>query len=367
MNNITLIISSLNSGGAERVMSELANYWVTQGHQVSLVTLASPKSQPFYPLDSRIKLIQLDQSTSESSTFIRFKNIVKRIWYLRKAIENLNSNVIISFMDTMNITTLIAALSLKKSIIVSVRTHPTYHKLPALYEKLRQLLYPRANQVVVQTQSIADCFNNFKNISIIPNAVTVAPVNKADINKSVNSKHIISVGRLCPFKGFDTLISSFTHLLHHHPHLNLTIYGEGDERSNLERLIVSLGLQGKVSLPGTTKNVHKALMNADLFIFPSKYEGFPNALGEAMAVGLPVIASNCSGNIDIVRDKIDGRLFPVGDVEALTRVALELLNDPVQCQLLATNARTITERFSPEHIFSLWDQALHKALKSRSF
>jgi len=107
-----------------------------------------------------------------------------------------------------------------------------------------------------------------------------------------------------------------------------------------------------------TQNIQEALLAADMFVFPSLYEGFPNALCEAMAVGLPVIASNCSGNIDVVQDGIDGRLFPVGDVDSLVKLMEELIKNPEECQRLSLNAQKISERFHPTRILKLWDDLL---------
>jgi glycosyltransferase involved in cell wall biosynthesis len=352
--HLALVISSLNPGGAERVLSDLANHWISQGHKVSLITFVAPTTVHFYPLDPKINLIQLDQSQHTSSPFKRLLNSLKRVFVLRKTLQQLKSDGILSFVDITNITTLLASFGLKTPVVVSERTHPGHYKIPGLYNVLRGWVYPKAHRVVVQTQGAAGYFKNLNNLMVIPNAVPVPACTK----DHHTIKHIISVGRLCPFKGFDTLIISFSRLLKTHPDLTLTIYGEGRERKNLETLITSLALQDKIHLPGTTDNIQEALLNADLFIFPSRYEGFPNALCEAMAVGLPVIASNCSGVLDIVRDGIDGRLFPIGDTEALTKITLELLDDPVQCKQLGQRAKEVSTRFSPAGIFALWDTLL---------
>lgn len=368
--NFALIISSLNSGGAERVLSELANIWVSNGHQISLVTFATKATVPFYSLDPKIHLFQLDQTHMECSLLMRLKNSFARILSLRRTIQKLNPDVVLSFVDVTNITTLIATIALKIPVLVSERTHPGYYKLPKFYQKIRQIFYPNAACVVVQTNLVLDYFNKngFRNLNlkIIPNAVPKPILSKPVISPPVKIKNIVSVGRLCLFKGFDTLIQAFYQLLSVHPHLILTIYGEGNERLNLEKLIHSLGLQDKVCLPGVTQNIQDALINADLFIFPSRYEGFPNALCEAMAVGLPVIASDCSGNIDIVRDGIDGRLFPIGDIQTLTQITLELLEDDLQRQRLAEHAKEICNRFEPDRIFKLWDQAITDAVSPYS-
>lgn len=362
--NIAIIISSLNPGGAEKVLSGIANYLTSKDHQISLITFSDSAASPFYSLASKINLIQLNQSYPvKFSLLIRLRNIVKRILCLRRTIQKLNPDVILSFVDVTNITTLAATIGLKIPVLVSERTHPSYHRLPKFYQIIRRIFYPKADAIVIQTSSAAEYFNgnSFTNIKIIPNAVPRPIQTKPDIISSSIAKNIVSVGRLCPFKGFDTLIQAFNQLLKVYPHLTLTIYGEGKERLNLERFIQSLDLQNRILLPGAIQNIQEALINADLFIFPSRYEGFPNALCEAMAVGLPVIASDCSGNIDIVRDGIDGRLFPVGDIQALTKITLELLEDGLQRQRLAEGAKEICDRFEPGRIFKLWDDVIADA------
>ena len=356
--HLALIISSLNPGGAERVLSTLANHWVDQGHKVSLITFAAPTEKPFYPLHPNIQLIQLNQSQAATSPFKRLKNSIRRIWCLRNTVKKLNPDQILSFIEVTNITTLLATRGLKIPVIVGERTHPGHYKISKFYQKLRAWSYPWAQKVVTQTQSAAGYFQNLSNLTVIPNFV----LKPNKIKKVMGSvKNIISAGRLCPFKGFDTLLHSFSTLLNHHPHLTLTIYGEGSERVNLEALIRSLKLEKKVSLPGAVQNIQEKLLESDLFIFPSRFEGFPNALCEVLAIGLPTIASNCSGNIDVVQDKINGRLFPVGDIQALTTIALELISDLPQRQRLSENAKKLPQTFSPDRIYKLWDEVMEIA------
>jgi len=113
-----------------------------------------------------------------------------------------------------------------------------------------------------------------------------------------------------------------------------------------------------VFLPGDVQNIQEKLLEADLFIFPSRFEGFPNALCEALATGLPTIASNCSGNVDVVQDGVNGRLFSVGNVDQLTTTSLELIHDLPQRQLLSKNAKKLPQTFSPERIYKLWDTVM---------
>lgn len=352
---ITLIISSLNTGGAERVLSNLANYWDGKEHDVTIITLAI--DEPFYPLSETIKIKQLDQISAEREKFLtRVFKITKRLYFLRKAIQKSEPNMVLSFVDITNITTLIACIGLKIPIIVSERIDPHFHKIPRFYKTLRRCFYSHAKKVVVQTKSAAAYFKDLKNVVIIPNAVQKIKPIKRDFSLPIT--HVISVGRLCEQKGFTTLIKAFAEIYKSHPHMRLTICGEGEERSNLETLTKSLNRADCVFLPGTVADIEKALSAADLFVFPSLYEGFPNALCEAMAAGLPVIASNCSGNIDVVQDGVNGRLFPVGDMEALFLLMKELVSDPFQCQMLAKSAVTLSDHYSQETICQKWDSIL---------
>lgn len=362
--HLALVIASLSAGGAERVLCDLANHWVSQGHQVSLLTFESGCRPPFYDLDSKVNIMRVNRQNARLKLSVScFINIIQTFFYFSKTLRCLKPTVIISFMDLANILTLLAIFPLKIPVIISERIDPQYRPLPRFIKWLRLLIYPSTYQLIVQTESVAAYFpKRFRKfISIIPNAVKSSSL-KVKISEEVRS--IISVGRLDMQKDQKTLIQAFANLLKVFPRLELIIYGEGKERKNLEVLIDSLNLKDSAKLPGVVSDVASVLRQADLFIFPSRYEGFPNALCEAMALGLPVIASNCSGNRDVVRDGIDGRLFAVGDVAQLTSIALELMGDEVQRARLSAVACTINERFESNRIYDLWDQQITKAEKS---
>jgi glycosyltransferase involved in cell wall biosynthesis len=140
-----------------------------------------------------------------------------------------------------------------------------------------------------------------------------------------------------------------------HPALTLAIYGEGPERGMLVDLVRTRGLESRVRLPGFTAGIAERLRNFDLFLFSSRYEGFPNALGEAMSAGLPVIASDGPGNQELVRDRVNGRVFPAGDVAALASIIAELHGDRAGREALAQAARGASDTFSVARVAALWD------------
>ncbi len=271
--HLALVIASLDSGGAERVLAILANHWIGRGHKVSFVTLADPKSTPFYFLHPSINLIQLNQSQAGTAGLVRIKNNITRIFRLRKALKELNPDIIVSFVDLMNIAMLISKIGLRIPAIISERIDPNMHPISKLYAWMRFRFYALAERLVVQTKNSASYFPEKFNkiIKIIPNPVFLPQKQKIRNNKEV--KNIITIGRLDSQKDHVTLIRSFSELIKVHPNLTLTIYGKGEERSHLESLVAALSLQGKVRMPGTTQSVNEALLEADLFI--SRYGASP--------------------------------------------------------------------------------------------
>jgi glycosyltransferase involved in cell wall biosynthesis len=356
--NIVFCISSLGSGGAERALSDLANHYVGKGHAVYLLTLVSSDTKPFYPIDSRITLIQTNKSSrGKVSILRRIYNVLRSLFEMRKKIKQLNADVVVSFIDLMNVRALLACCGLGIPVIVSERTDPAYHQLPLkiLSEWLRLKLYPYAYRLVVQTKSAANYFPSawYDKITIIPNVVK-----RPDKIKKMGSHHIkniITVGRLSEEKNHKDLILAFYDWIKHYPNLTLKIYGEGSERENLEKLIIDLSLQNNVKLAGVTKDIQAAMFDSDLFVFPSRYEGFPNALCEAMAVGLPVVASNCSGNSEVIEDGFNGVLYPVGDRDELTKSVLGLLNNSKKCQYISENSCKVVECFGEDKVYKFWD------------
>lgn len=355
----TFVISSLESGGAERILSWIANQMAEIGFQVTIITLFGKDSSIFYELDSRINCKQLNIAGDSSHHFNGLLNNIKRCCILRRVIKESRPDTVISFMDRTNICVLLALIGCNIPVIVSEHTNPDYLQ-GRMWHLLRRISYPLAHCVVVLTQRTKEklYFVQTK-IRIIPNPVLVISddrqISPLDIPKPI----IFAMGRLVQLKRFDLLLYAFADAHKVYPDWSLMILGEGPERANLESIVVEFGLGGAVKLPGHFKNPECILRHGDLFVLSSQYEGFPNALCEAMACGLAVIATDCpTGPREIIREGIDGLLVPNGDLKALIDAMLKLMSNDGLRKHYASNAPEVCERFSPERIFKLWEEII---------
>jgi glycosyltransferase involved in cell wall biosynthesis len=359
-----LVIPSLESGGAERVLARMANHWAEAGDDVTLVTLSSSANDT-YSLEPRVRRIGLDLMRDSRQVAAALWNNLTRVRSLRRLLRKSRPDAVISFTDRMNVVTLLAARGLGLRIVVSERVDPSQHAAGRVWSLLRRWTYPRAAMIVVQTDTVREKVRAFAGacpVCVIPNAVSPPgpeAVERAAIVRDPAKRHIVAMGRLDPQKGFDLLIDAFTRMAAQFPQWSVRILGEGPERPRLEKLITDKKLGGRVTLCGWTAQPASALMGSDLFVLSSRYEGFPNALLEAMACGLPSIAFDCeSGPAEIVRHETDGLLVPSGNVEQLAAAMSRLMsNDAVRARF-GTAARAVCERFSSERFFERWEELL---------
>lgn len=356
---ILLVISSLEAGGAERVLTQIATHWANdKGHDVHIVIFRPPGANSFYPLSSRVTLHTLGDLKRNGASFLSWgKSFLSSLWRFRSLVKELNPDHVISFVNIINIVILLVTLGLKESLIISERVDPRYHDITLLGNILRRILYPFANKLIVQGEYIASYFPYLKGgIIVIPNPVPVP--NQLSLKK--DPKKLIHVGRLTPQKGQDILLKAFAKALNSAPDWHLDLYGQGAEKESLEELTKELGLQDNVTFQGVTKNIQEKVSEASVFCFPSRFEGFPNALAEAMALGLPVVASDCGGSLELIQHEENGLICPVDDVDAFASALVRVMTQPDYGEKLGNQARKSMEKFSQETIFNKWDDVIQK-------
>jgi glycosyltransferase involved in cell wall biosynthesis len=365
---LTLVISSMSTGGAERTVAYLANAWAAKEWPVTLLTLDATPS--FYPLDPRINFSPLGIGGSSPNVVTAIKNNLRRVTRLRSAISAARPAAVISFMDATNVLTILAIQGLRLPVIVSEWVDPAQHPIGRIWDILRRLCYARAKRFIVQTQRNLEYYpRSIQRIArIVPNPVMLPK----ELSSSVpwqppgKTKVVIAMGRLVEQKGFDLLLHAFARMASKHPAWTLAIWGEGANRSELESLITTLGLQDRAQLCGLTRNPFERLKAADLFVLSSRYEGLPNVLCEAMACGLPVISFDCpTGPREIIHDGVDGVLVPAGNVQALAATMDRLMGDESERQRLSARAVDVIERFKVEKVLGMWEQVLSEAIDAK--
>jgi glycosyltransferase involved in cell wall biosynthesis len=363
---LLFFISSLQCGGAERVCVTLCNHWAASGWDVTLATFDDGSELPFFPLDPRVRHVTLDLARRSTGLLRSIANNVRRLGVLRAFVRRERPDRILSFIDAINVLAVLSAAGSGIPVVVGERVDPAHHPIQRPWRILRRLVYARAFAIVVQTGSIADYFPRSwgRRIAVIPNPVS--EVEPAEAGRAPRKRlTIVGMGRLETQKGFDLLIRAFAAVARSHPAWDLKILGEGSERAALEAQVRNLGLSGRVVLPGRDPAALAALRSSDLFVLSSRYEGFPNALLEAMACGLPVISFNCpSGPAEIVRDGVDGRLLPAEDVDALAAAISELAADEPRRRALGTAAALVASRFSVASIAARWERVLEAGTAS---
>ena len=355
---ITLVIASLERGGAERVISLLASWWAEEGRDVTLLPLNS-HAEPAYELHPLVKLVSLGLPPGKDSVSGVFQKIQK-IFVLRRFLRENPSDVIVSFLDRSNILTLLASRGLGIPVVVSERTVPASYDIGIVLSSLRRMVYPQANAIVCQTDSVARWLRKRFQVPVysLPNPAPAAPVTSgAEYQKATSQRTLIAVGRLAHEKGFDLLLEAFSKVADSFPEWQLSILGGGPLKETLEAKSRALKLMDRVRFEGACTDPFSALRAADIFVLSSRFEGFPNALTEAMACGLPVISFDCPcGPAEIIRHEVDGLLVPPEDIAALATALARLMANPQERQRLGARAPDVVVRFSKEKVLAMWDQ-----------
>lgn len=357
---IALVISSLGAGGAERVIITLANHWAARGRAVTLLTFAPPGSRPYYAIDPRVTLRELDAVPSERRLRSLLQSL-RRIVVLRRAIRAIGPHVVISFLAKINIITVLATRGLGIRVIVSERNNPLRQVVSPVWRWLRDRLYGVADRLVTPSRGVLTALPAAIQARgrVIPNPVDL-PI---PVARRSDGRTLVAVGRLDEQKGFDLLLPAFARIAGNHPAWRLVIWGEGELRAPLEALRDRLGLADRVQMPGVTERPGAWIDDAALFVLSSRYESFGNVVTEAMAAGLPVIVTDCPwGPGEIVRHGVDGWLVPPEDVAALGEGLDLLMGDEALRVRLASAARRSVRRFGRARVMALWEELIDELL-----
>jgi len=354
------VIPQMGAGGAERVMAALVNELSTR-HTVSLLTWESPGTPPFFPLAASVQVVQ--PGLFGGHGLERVRRLAARFMVLRRHVRSWRPDVVLSFLDTTNVTTLVACLGTGVPVVVSERVDPAGQVVGRMFGLARRFTYPWAARTVVQTTRVARYFplRMQSRIAVLPNPIAVALRTATPDEPGPDGRYrVIAVGRLEWQKGFDRLIAAFAQVASRHPLWDLHLFGEGSLRAALAAQAAAAGLGTRVRFPGVTSAIQDELAASHLLAFPSRYEGFPNALAEAMRVGLPTIGyDHVSGVEEMIVQDATGLLLPAdGGVAPLAGALDELMADPTARRRLGTAAQQAGARWDTTVVLMEWESLL---------
>lgn len=362
MKRLVLFISSLAAGGAERSLSQLANHWVEQGVEVELVTWASANEPDFFPLSPKVKRTVLSQPGRAKGLMDTAMRGFRILWRMRQLIRKTAPDAVLSFMDITNVMVLVAAAGTGARVVVAERTDPSMCDTPSRPWRLaRRLVYRWAHAVAVQTNPVAkwvEVHCKARRVAVIPNFIRSLPVPTEE-----RKQRVVSVGRLIGYKGFEDGIRAFAATGKHCEGWDYVFLGDGPQRAELQALARTLGVAEAVHFPGMVTNVEDWLACASICMQPSRFEGFPNAVLESMAMGVATISTDCrSGPAEIIGQGVDGWLVPVGDLDALTLALGTLMSDDQRRARLGHAGMAVRQRFAPDVVLGQWGRVLFAEL-----
>lgn len=357
---ICLLVSSLDAGGAERVATTLSNAWAARGDDVSLIATFSGGGKPFYPVSDGVELISLADVVNT-----RQKNIgsyARRFAALRRLLKDRNPDVVISFLPNVNVAAVLTTLFTPTRLILCERNDPGGRSPHGFWEFCSRLTFRYGDMFTVQTDAVAKKIHRYypglKRVRTVPNPVPEGvAAHKAGMRNS-HRKILLSMGRLDDQKQFDAAIAAFSTVAARFPDWDFHLYGEGPLRPQLQVCIEQHGMTERIALKGRTNKPWEIMAAADAFLMTSKYEGFPNALLEAMGVGLPCVVTDCpSGPSEITRNGKDALLVPMHDRKALVSALEEIMRDEALRCAMGNRAReSVLQRYSLKAVIEQWDR-----------
>ena len=342
---IGIVISAFTNGGAQRVAVTLSKWLNDHGQNCSIIALdESPKNQ--YDAHD-VNLVRL-------RNMYKGKGITKRI----KIFDRENPiDVYIVMGVPMSMYVIPALKKSKAKIIISERNDPRNFQGKTITKIVSRWLMNKADGFVFQTSDAWNFYKKYQDRSnIIPNPVAEVPDVQVRTPNEQRKKEIVTAGRLIPQKNHEMLIRAFAKIAPSFPEYRLVIYGEGLLKDNLKGLCRDLGVEQVVDFPGSVNDVHKRILNSELFVLSSNFEGMPNALMEAMAMGITCISTDCpcGGPKDLIEDGVNGVLIPVGDVYACAESIAKCLTEKQIADKFGIKALDVRKKFCKDVICKKW-------------
>ena len=334
---ILFILPSLYGGGAERVASIWSSELAKTDIEVHLLVFYRTENE--YGIHAKVNIHSFCNEKSEYDSYSK----LKKLTLMRQTLKEIKPEIVMPFITYIGIMVSLSKIGLHIKIYETIRNNPWCIPQNRIIRWIRNISILNSKLCIVQTQSQLSYFPAWlqKRIVVISNPIQRSFTER---QKEWNNKiqNIVAVGRLEKQKNYPLLINAFNTISQEFNDVHLNIYGEGSLKNELIELINHLNLQERVSLCGRNHNILAALLDSDLYILSSDYEGMPNALMEAMAIGLPCISTNClTGPSDLIKNGTNGILIPVGDMNALVNAMKTIIKNINKTKFIGRNAREL--------------------------
>ncbi len=358
---IIFFTMTLTKGGAERVITTLCNNWKVKSDE--LVILTCLKDKPQYAINERIEVMGLVDSDKYYKRG-KIKTFKKLCYEYKKAINKINPEIVISFLPEPCMISTIMNRGRKTVIVGSERGNP-YYQYSWVCKLLMNWVYSHMDGVVFQTTGARKYFNKKvqRKGKVIGNPISNRFIKTATRIPCRNE--IVSVGRFTPEKNYPVLIKAFGKVLNKYPNLVLKIYGRVDKSLKIDELITDLNIGNSVILMGESDCIQDDILNAGIFVMSSKSEGMPNALMEAMALGLPVISTDCppGGPKELIKNNENGILVSNENVDELAKAIIKLVGDEDLADQLGKKASEIVNEYATDVICNKWSSYINDLIK----
>lgn len=347
--------TTLLHGGAERVIALLSNELVRRGYEIEVLLYYDKPI--WYNLDKNVKILNDEH-------FIGKAGVMRHIAFRRKYFKKSDADIIVSFLAPNNMINIISTFFTSKIIIVADRNDPRKTPVNNILRFVRNFLYRFADGIVLQSTNNKEYFskNVQKKSEIIFNPVDVGEYNRSAL-LTEKKDEIVSVGRLINQKNPFMLMDAYKKILNQHPTYVLTYLGEGDLMDSLKKHAEDLGIAGRVNFLGAVKNVFEYIRFSKLYVMTSDYEGMPNALIEAMCIGVPVVSTKVSGAVDLIAEGVNGRLVNCSDVDELAITMHEMIDNYDKTKDYAVKAVSLNEQLDVVRITDCWLDFINRVKK----
>ena len=364
MKRIAFHLNCLARGGAERVVTNLANQFAKEGYEVFIATEWQEEDE--YQIDDAVTRVHVGLRDEDQNKG-RVTKFLLRIKYLKQFVREYKPDVLIAFAKRANYRALMSAGNMKIPVVISIRTDPKGH-YDSFTDKIQnKWLFPKAAGCVFQTKGQKEFF---KPLLQDNSRVILNPINPKYIGVEApteREKSVVHHARLVDFKNQPMLVKAFLRVHEKHPDYVLKMYGDDSHdgtREILEKIIADNHAEDYVFIMGGSDSLEKELPKGSVYAFSSDWEGMPNSLLEAMALGMPIVATDCpcGGPATVMTNEVDGLLIPVKDEDALVAGINRLIEDRDLAERLGNNARKIADIGNSKAVFAQWKDFLESVM-----